>query len=239
MPQLGLVAFGLGCANAPLNLLLICSALFRLPCGLGLWLTASILQMVVIGMPIFVYTFTFLLCTFFLYSCVYTRVGMYCTQSQQILALSTSTYVMHSRNLETVEPSKLFFCCEPYMAMCLLRDCTLSDWINECISWNLHAKVWIRFTLLEPYIPCVAITCFCEIAPCAKNWSSMTIKYKTEMNSPEYFVALLFAEIQCILRNETWSYRVMKQCKGGKPSSFFEAHNSRPNCGSLPVCGAS
>ena len=59
------------------------------------------------------------------------------------------------------------------------------------------------------------------------------------MNSPEYFVALLFAEIQCILRNETWSYRVMKQCKGEKLSSFFEAHNSRPNCGSLPVCGAS
>jgi len=61
MPQLGLVAFGLGCANAPLNLLLICSALFRLPCGLGLWLTASILQMVVIGMPIFVYTFIIIL----------------------------------------------------------------------------------------------------------------------------------------------------------------------------------
>jgi len=62
MPQLGLVAFGLGCANAPLNLLLICSALFRLPCGLGLWLTASILQMVVIGMPIFVYIYHYSVC---------------------------------------------------------------------------------------------------------------------------------------------------------------------------------
>lgn len=61
MPHLGLVAFGLGCANAPLALLLICSALFRLPCGIGLWLTASILQMVVIGMPIFVYTFILIL----------------------------------------------------------------------------------------------------------------------------------------------------------------------------------
>ena len=61
LPQLGLVAFGLGCANAPLALLLICSALFRLPCGLGLWLTASILQLVVIGMPIFVYTFIIIL----------------------------------------------------------------------------------------------------------------------------------------------------------------------------------
>ena len=29
IPQLGLVAFGLGCANALLNLLLICSTLFR------------------------------------------------------------------------------------------------------------------------------------------------------------------------------------------------------------------
>lgn len=61
MPHLGLVAFGLGCANAPLALLLICSALFRLPCGIGLWLTASILQMVIIGMPIFVYTFILIL----------------------------------------------------------------------------------------------------------------------------------------------------------------------------------
>merc|ERR1712223_1935719 len=61
LPQLGLVAFGLGCANAPLALLLICSALFRLPCGLGLWLTASILQMVLVGMPIFVYTFIIVL----------------------------------------------------------------------------------------------------------------------------------------------------------------------------------
>lgn len=61
MAQLGLVAFGLGCANAPLALLLICSALFRLPCGIGLWLTASILQMVLIGMPIFVYTFILIL----------------------------------------------------------------------------------------------------------------------------------------------------------------------------------
>jgi len=61
LPQLGLVAFGLGCANAPLALLLICSALFRLPCGLGLWLTASILQMVIIGMPIFVYSFILVL----------------------------------------------------------------------------------------------------------------------------------------------------------------------------------
>jgi hypothetical protein len=57
LPQLGLVAFGLGCANAPLALLLICSALFRLPCGLGLWLTGSIIQMVVIGLPVFVYCF--------------------------------------------------------------------------------------------------------------------------------------------------------------------------------------
>lgn len=61
LPQLGLVAFGMGCANAPLALLLICAALFRLPCGLGLWLTASILQMVVIGMPIFVYSFIIIL----------------------------------------------------------------------------------------------------------------------------------------------------------------------------------
>ena len=57
LPQLGLVAFGLGCANAPLALLLICSALFRLPCGLGLWLTASIIQFCVIGLPVFVYCF--------------------------------------------------------------------------------------------------------------------------------------------------------------------------------------
>lgn len=57
LPQLGLIAFGLGCANAPLALLLICSALFRLPCGLGLWLTASIIQFCVIGLPIFVYCF--------------------------------------------------------------------------------------------------------------------------------------------------------------------------------------
>jgi len=61
LPELGLVAFGLGCANAPLALLLICSALFRLPCGIGLWLTASILQMVVIGMPVFVYSFIVIL----------------------------------------------------------------------------------------------------------------------------------------------------------------------------------
>ena len=61
LPQLGLVAFGLGCANAPLALLLICSALFRLPCGLGLWLTFSIMQMVIIGMPIFVYSFILVL----------------------------------------------------------------------------------------------------------------------------------------------------------------------------------
>ena len=61
LPELGLVAFGLGCANAPLALLLICSALFRLPCGIGLWLTSSILQMVVIGMPVFVYSFIIIL----------------------------------------------------------------------------------------------------------------------------------------------------------------------------------
>ena len=35
MPQDGLVAFVLGFANAPLNLLLIFSALFLLPCGLS------------------------------------------------------------------------------------------------------------------------------------------------------------------------------------------------------------
>ena len=67
----------------------------------------------------------------------------------------------------------------------------------------------------------------------------VSIKYKTEVNEPEYFVVLLVAEIQCILRNETLSYRVMKLCKGGKPSFFSEAHNSRPSCGSLQVCGAS
>lgn len=61
LPQLGLVAFGLGCANAPLALLLICSALFRLPCGLGIWLTGSIIQMVVIGLPVFVYSFILVL----------------------------------------------------------------------------------------------------------------------------------------------------------------------------------
>jgi hypothetical protein len=61
LPQLGLVAFGLGCANAPLSLLLVCAALFRLPCGLGIWLTGSIIQLVVIGLPLFVYSFLLIL----------------------------------------------------------------------------------------------------------------------------------------------------------------------------------
>lgn len=55
LPHLGLIAFGLGCTNAPLSLLLVCSALFRLPCGLALWLSAAVVQLVAVGLPLLVF----------------------------------------------------------------------------------------------------------------------------------------------------------------------------------------